>query len=48
MVENTPEPPPKRSYPVFFEKTIPIAIGILVVIIVGLMIFAVAVIAGVF
>lgn len=48
MVENTSKPPQKRSYPAFFEKAIPIAIGILVVIIIGMLIFAVAVIAGVF
>jgi tetrahydromethanopterin S-methyltransferase subunit G len=41
-------PPPKREYPKFFEKSIPIAIGILVVIIIGMLIYALGVILGVF
>jgi hypothetical protein len=48
MVENSPDTPQKRAYPKFFEKSIPIAIGILVVIIVAMLIFAVAVIFGVY
>jgi len=48
MVENSPETPPKRAYPNFFEKSIPIAIGVLVAIIIGMLIFAVAVIMGVY
>lgn len=48
MVENSPETPPKRAYPKFFEKSIPIAIGVLVAIIIGMLIFAVAVIIGVY
>jgi hypothetical protein len=48
MAENSPEPPQKRSYPAFFEKTIPIAIGVLILIIFVMLIFAVAVIMGVF
>ncbi|MGW8226794.1 MAG: hypothetical protein ACWGOY_13720 [Anaerolineales bacterium] len=46
MEENSPKTPPKRAYPQFFEKSIPIAIGLLVVIIVGILIFALAVIFG--
>jgi tetrahydromethanopterin S-methyltransferase subunit G len=46
MVENTRKTPPKRAYPRFFEKSIPIAIGILVAIIIGMLFFAVAVIIG--
>jgi len=46
MVENSPKSPPKRAYPKFFEKSVPIAIGILVAIIIGMLIFAVAVIMG--
>jgi tetrahydromethanopterin S-methyltransferase subunit G len=46
MVENSPKTPSKRAYPQFFEKSIPIAIGILVVIIIGVLIFALAVIIG--
>ena len=48
MVEKGPGPAPKREYPEFFEKSIPIAIGILVVIIIGMLIFAIAVILGLF
>lgn len=47
MVENSPKTPPKRSYPGFFEKSIPIAIGVLVFIIFGMLIFAAAVILGI-
>jgi len=46
MVENSPKTPQKRAYPQFFEKSIPIAIGLLVVIIVGVLIFALAVLLG--
>jgi uncharacterized integral membrane protein len=47
MVENAPKTPPKRAYPIFFEKSIPIAIVILVAIIIGMLVFAVAVILGI-
>jgi uncharacterized integral membrane protein len=47
MAENSPKTPAKRAYPKFFEKAIPIAIGILLVVIIGMLIFAVAVIMGV-
>jgi tetrahydromethanopterin S-methyltransferase subunit G len=47
MVEKSPKTPPKRAYPKFFEKSIPIAIGILVAVIIGMLFFAVAVILGV-
>jgi len=47
MAENSPKTPIKRAYPRFFEKSIPIAIGILVVVIIGMLFFAVAVIMGV-
>jgi hypothetical protein len=46
MVENSPKSPPKRAYPKFFEKSVPIVIGILIAIIIGMLIFAVAVIMG--
>lgn len=48
MVDKAPNPAPKREYPKFFEKSIPIAIGILVVIIIGMLIFAIGVILGLF
>ncbi|UCD99174.1 MAG: hypothetical protein JSV42_00170 [Chloroflexota bacterium] len=48
MVDKSPDHPPKREYPQFFEKSIPIAIGILVVIIIGMLIFAAGVILGLF
>jgi hypothetical protein len=44
MVDN----PPKRQYPKLFEKTVPIAIGILVVVITGVLVFAIGVIFGLF
>jgi len=46
MVENHPKTDPKRAYPKFFEKSIPIAISILVVVIIGMLIYALAVIMG--
>jgi tetrahydromethanopterin S-methyltransferase subunit G len=48
MVDKSPDSIPKREYPKFFEKSIPIAIGILVVIIIGMLLFAIGVILGVF
>jgi hypothetical protein len=48
MVDNSKNHPPKRQYPKLFEKTIPIAIGILVVVISGVLVFAIAVIFGLF
>jgi tetrahydromethanopterin S-methyltransferase subunit G len=48
MVDKSPDSTSKREYPKFFEKSIPIAIGILVVIIIGMLIFAILVILGMF
>jgi hypothetical protein len=48
MVDDSKNHPPKRQYPKLFEKTIPIAIGILVVVISGVLVFAIAVIFGLF
>jgi hypothetical protein len=48
MVDKSPSSPPKREYPAFFEKSIPIAIGILIVLIIGMLIFATGVILGLF
>jgi tetrahydromethanopterin S-methyltransferase subunit G len=48
MVDKSSGSTPKREYPKFFEKSIPIAIGILVVIIIGMLIFAIGVILGLF
>lgn len=48
MVEKSANPPPKREYPQFFEKSIPIALVILVVLIIGMLIFAAGVILGLF
>ncbi|MES0361650.1 MAG: hypothetical protein ABUK20_12090 [Anaerolineales bacterium] len=48
MVDESKNYPPKRQYPKFFEKTVPIAIGILVVVITGVLVFAIGVIFGLF
>ncbi len=48
MVDDSKNLPPKRQYPKLFEKTIPIAIGILVVVLAGLIVFAIGVIFGIF
>jgi hypothetical protein len=48
MVDKSTSPPPKRQYPKLYEKTIPIAIGILVVIIIGMLVFALGVVLGLF
>ena len=38
---------PKRQYPAFYEKFVPVAIGVLAVVIVGMLIFTIAVGVGV-
>ena len=42
-----PNSAPKKNYPQFYEKTVPIAIGILVFIIVAMFIFTIAVGIGI-
>ena len=37
---------PKRQYPAFYEKFVPIAIGILAVVILGMLLFTIAVGVG--
>ncbi len=37
---------PKRQYPAFYEKFIPIAIGILAIVIFGMLVFTIAVGVG--
>ena len=37
---------PKRQYPSFYEKFVPIAIGILAIIILGMLVFTIAVGVG--
>jgi hypothetical protein len=36
----------KRQYPKFYEKTVPIAIGLIVLIIIGMLVFALGVVIG--
>jgi uncharacterized integral membrane protein len=36
----------KRSYPLFYEKTLPFIIGLLAVVIIGMLIFTIAVGVG--
>jgi len=38
--------PPRRQYPIFYERFVPIAIGILSLIILGLLVFTIAVSVG--
>ncbi len=38
--------PPKRQYPKFYEKFIPLAIGALAILIVGMLAFTIAVAVG--
>ena len=38
--------PSKREYPAFYEKFVPIALGVLAVIIVGMLVFTLAVAIG--
>lgn len=40
--------PPKRQYPAFYEKVVPIALGIIVVAIVLLLLVVLAVLTGLF
>lgn len=46
MTESPKKSPPQRQYPDFYEKGVPIAIGILLVIIVIMIIFAISVALG--
>ena len=46
MAQPEKESPTKRQYPAIYEKLIPIAIGILAVVIVGMMAYAIAVALG--
>jgi hypothetical protein len=48
MSENQITPPPKRQYPKLFEKTIPIALGILVLVIFLMVLFTIGVAFGLF
>ena len=48
MVDDSKNHPPKRQYPKLFEKTVPIVIGILAVVITGVLVFAIGVIFGLF
>jgi hypothetical protein len=38
----------KRRYPSFYEKTVPVAIGILVVVIAGMLILTIGIALGIF
>ena len=44
MADKTP--PSKREYPAFYEKFVPVAIGILAVVIVAMLAFTIAVGVG--
>lgn len=46
MAQPEKESPTKRQYPAFYEKLIPIAIGILAVVVIGMMVYAIAVAMG--
>ncbi|MFQ5616426.1 MAG: hypothetical protein ACE5GO_08210 [Anaerolineales bacterium] len=48
MVQKNKSQPLERRYPPFYEKAIPIAIGVLVVVIIGVLIFTIAVALGLF
>jgi hypothetical protein len=46
MTKTEKESLQKREYPPFYEKIVPIAIGVMAVIVVGLLVFALGVAAG--
>ena len=46
MAEPEKESPTKRQYPAFYEKLIPIAIGVLAVVVIGMFAYAIAVALG--
>jgi hypothetical protein len=46
MTKTEKESLQKREYPPFYERLVPIAIGVMAVMIVGLLIFALGVAAG--
>ena len=45
MAEKSPDS--KRAYPAIYEKIVPIALGVLALIVVGMLIFAVLVAVGI-
>jgi len=46
MTKTEKESLQKREYPPFYEKVVPIAIGVMAIIVVGLLVFALGVAAG--
>lgn len=48
MADQNNSPPNKRAFPKFYEKAIPIALGFLLFFIVVVLLYALAVAAGVF
>lgn len=47
MTKNQEQPSPKREYPEFYEKAVPIAIGVLIIFIVIIIFIAISVILGI-
>ena len=45
---NPGKTPPKREYPILYEKSVPILIGVLLFVIVIMVIFAIGVALGIF
>jgi hypothetical protein len=48
MADQDKRTPPKRQYPVFYEKLVPIALAVIVVIIVALLLIIFGVALGLF
>jgi hypothetical protein len=46
LADPSQNTPPKREYPLFYEKAVPVAIGVLALIVVGMLVFAIAVALG--
>ena len=46
MAQPEKESPTKRQYPAIYEKLIPIAIGVLAVVVIGMFVYAIAVALG--
>jgi hypothetical protein len=48
MHDKDNQPPPKRQYPPFYEKAVPVALGIIAVVIIVLLFIIIGVALGLF
>ncbi len=46
MSDQAPQPSPRRQYPTFYEKAVPIALGLIALAIIALLLIILAVVLG--